>query len=264
MAKKSKEIAKRNNINTPMGLESMEADAGAGLENATTEDFQIPYIKLLQALSPELKKRDIKYVPGAEEGMILNSGTGEFWDSEEGIIVLPVSFDFNIIEWAGEKRGQLIAVHDRKNPPTPFAKNDKNESILENGNVLRPTASHYVLIVNPENPNISERAVISMASSQLKISRRWMSLIGAIQKLKTDGTPFVPPSFSHFYRLTTAVDSNDRGEWWNWVIHNEGMLQKKHEELYKTALLFNRAHQTGLVRSRMVEEEVENLSENVM
>ena len=33
----------------------LEADSGAGLENITTEDMQIPFIRIIQALSPQLQ-----------------------------------------------------------------------------------------------------------------------------------------------------------------------------------------------------------------
>jgi len=40
----------------------LEADSGAGLENITTEDMQIPFIRIIQALSPQLQKDDPLYI----------------------------------------------------------------------------------------------------------------------------------------------------------------------------------------------------------
>ena len=52
----------------PSTLSSLlEEEAGAGLENFTTEDMQIPFIRILQALSPQLNKQDSMYIKGAEE-----------------------------------------------------------------------------------------------------------------------------------------------------------------------------------------------------
>ena len=42
----------------------LEEEAGAGLENFTTEDMQIPFIRILQALSPQLNKQDSMYIKG--------------------------------------------------------------------------------------------------------------------------------------------------------------------------------------------------------
>ena len=40
----------------------LEEEAGAGLENFTTDDMQIPFIRILQALSPQLNKQDSLYI----------------------------------------------------------------------------------------------------------------------------------------------------------------------------------------------------------
>ena len=49
-----------------------EADADKGSQNMTQDDLALPFLKVLGQLSPEVNKRDGKYVEGAEPGMILN------------------------------------------------------------------------------------------------------------------------------------------------------------------------------------------------
>jgi len=57
----------------------LEEEAGAGLENFTTDDMQIPFIRILQALSPQLNKQDSMYIKGAEQGDIFNTVTQEVY-----------------------------------------------------------------------------------------------------------------------------------------------------------------------------------------
>jgi hypothetical protein len=66
----------------------LEEDSGAGLENFTTEDMQIPFIRILQALSPQLNKQDPLYIKGAEQGDIFNTVSGEiyWWWIYQGVI----------------------------------------------------------------------------------------------------------------------------------------------------------------------------------
>ncbi len=63
----------------------LEADAGVGLENITTEDMQIPFIRIIQALSPQLQKDDPLYIKGAEQGDIFNTVTQEMYKADEGV-----------------------------------------------------------------------------------------------------------------------------------------------------------------------------------
>ena len=41
---------------------------GTGLEEATADDYAIPFLRILQSMSPQLKKSDGKFIAGAEEG----------------------------------------------------------------------------------------------------------------------------------------------------------------------------------------------------
>ena len=50
-------MAKKNGSGLPAELmEAFEADSGSGFEGVTTDDLQIPFIRLIQALSPQVDK----------------------------------------------------------------------------------------------------------------------------------------------------------------------------------------------------------------
>jgi hypothetical protein len=72
-------IAKKENAGA-LSTNLFEADANAGSQNMTQEDLALPFLKVLGQLSPEVNKRDGKYVEGAEPGMILNTVTNEIYD----------------------------------------------------------------------------------------------------------------------------------------------------------------------------------------
>ena len=73
------QVAQRKTTNVVASeLDKMlEADAGVGLENITTDDMQIPFIRIIQALSPQLQKDDPLYIKGAEQGDIFNTVSQE-------------------------------------------------------------------------------------------------------------------------------------------------------------------------------------------
>ena len=83
----------------------LEADAGVGLENITTEDMQIPFIRIIQALSPQLQKDDPLYIKGAEQGDIFNTVTHQVWKAEEGIVVVPCYFEQKLLEFVPRSQG---------------------------------------------------------------------------------------------------------------------------------------------------------------
>ena len=72
-----------------------EADANQGAQNISQEDLALPFLKVLGQLSPEVNKRDAKYVEGAEPGKIINTVTNELFDE---IQIVPCHYKRQYIE----------------------------------------------------------------------------------------------------------------------------------------------------------------------
>jgi len=66
--------------------------------------------------------------------------------------------------------------------------------------------------------------LIAMKSTQLKISRKWNSMMQSIKMQGKNGL-FTPASFSHLYQLKTVPQSNDKGTWFGWEVSKIGSIQ---------------------------------------
>jgi|TARA_R100001510_G_C7615332_1_gene177676 hypothetical protein len=241
MTDKNEKVTEKNEIaekkNTALASASIfEEDAGGGLENITAEDLTIPRLKILQALSPEVSKADGKYIEGAEAGDITNTVTGQVFPSTEGCIVIPVLYKRMFLEWQPrESGGGLISQHTDPDILSKTTKDKQGADVLENGNYIQTSATHYVLTVDGDS---FQQVMIPMAGTQLKKSRTWNSLMASLKVKSGNGNVFTPPSYSHKYRLTTVPESNDRGSWYGWVIENLGVLGEGEMHLYDAAKQF--------------------------
>ena len=153
------EVATKNE--GALAVNMFEADADKGSQNMTQEDLALPFLKVLGQLSPEVNKRDGKYVEGAEPGMILNTVTNEVFDGAKGIDVLPVFYERKYVEWQdrGEGKGAPVAIHDASSDIMSQTTRDKSfKDRLPNGNYLENTANHYVVVLG-DSP---QTALISM------------------------------------------------------------------------------------------------------
>jgi hypothetical protein len=212
------EVATKNE--GALAVNMFEADADKGSQNMTQEDLALPFLKVLGQLSPEVNKRDGKYVEGAEPGMILNTVTNEVFDGTKGIDVLPVFYERKYVEWQdrGEGKGAPVAIHDASSDIMSQTTRDKSfKDRLPNGNYLENTANHYVVVLG----NSPQTALISMKATQLKISRKWNSIMMGI-KLNGKNGLFTPPTYSHIYNLKTVQMSNDKGTWFGWEVSKVG------------------------------------------
>ena len=238
------QVAQKKSAQLPANV--FEEDAAKGLGKLGQEDLALPFLKILGQLSPEVNKRDGKYVEGAEPGMIFNSVSGELYDGVKGIDVIPAFYKLEYIEWKdrGEGPGAPVAIYDSSSDIMSKTKPDANyKDRLPNGNYIEKTASHFVIITG-DSPST---ALISMKSTQLKISRKWNSMMAGI-KMKGKNGMFTPASFSHEYKLKTVQMSNDKGTWFGWEVQKIGPVANA--ELYQQAKAFAESISVGNVKAK--------------
>ena len=199
-----------------------EADANKGSQNITQEDLALPFLKVLMPLSPEVNKMDGKYVEGAEPGMIFNSVTKELYNGAKGINVLPCHYLKQYVEWQdrGTSSGAPVAIHKANSDIISQTTRDKsNKDRLPNGNYLETTANHFVIVLG-KSP---QTALISMKSTSLVASRKWLTTIMGIKiPYKNKPGVYTPATYSHIYNLKTVQMSNDKGTWFGWSYSKVG------------------------------------------
>ena len=243
-AKKKNALATQTNhaVATVDALDAtLLADAGVGFEEAGREAYAVPFLRVLQDLSPQVKPKMSGYVKGAKPGMIFNTVSQEVYDS---IRVIPCHFTQTFIEWVPRaKGGGLAAVHPATSPIVSKATRNGSRNVLPNGNELADTRSHFVLVLKEDGTY--EGALIAMASTALKISRRWMSQMRSATI--TVGDRLVePPMFAWSYRLGTDEEANDQGSWHTWSVSERERVTDP--ELYRAAKHFGQVMRGGEVR----------------
>jgi hypothetical protein len=239
---KETSIAKRENAGAL--ATTFEADASAGSQNITQDDLALPFLKVLGQLSPEINKQNAKFINGAEPGMIVNSVTKELYDGPKGIDVIPVHYQRQYVEWQdrGQSRNAPVAIHKADSDIISTTTRDKSwKDRLPNGNYLENTANHFVILLG-QTPST---ALISMKATQLKISRKWNSLMMGL-KLQGKNGLFTPPTYSHIYNLKTVQMSNDKGTWFGWDVSKVGPVSDK--GVYAIAKGFAEKNSKGLVK----------------
>jgi len=254
MATRKKAVAKRAETNI-VDTSMYEDDADQGFEEADGQSYAIPFMTILQSGSPQVKKSDGAYIAGAEEGNIFNTVSEETMDGAEGVMVVPVHYRRVFLEWTPrDSGGGLVAEHSAAEGIELLqqcTKDEKKHDILPNGNQLADTRMHYVLVGHDDGT--IEGTVLSMGSSQIKRSRKWMTMMQKIKMTRADGTLYTPPMYSQMYRMTTVPDSNDQGSWFSWKITHEGINDQ--QALYSQAKMFREAILAGEAKAQPVQEE---------
>lgn len=230
--------------------------AGSGFENQTSDDYAIPFIGILQALSPQVAEN-----AALRQGMLINTVTGEIFEGDKGVAFVPATTQHLFVEWKPrEKGGGFVAVHqpgaevvvaaqkasqaygDYKMPPhDPKESNDLIETF-------------YVYGVAIDADGNAMEAVVAFTSMKIKKYKGWMTKAKTIQIALPDGRRIPAPLFAHRYRMKTVQEKNPKGSFYNWDITFDGASalearQATTDPIFQQAVAIKKMIEAGTARA---------------
>jgi hypothetical protein len=230
-------------------------DLDQGFENVTQEDTSLPYVRILGQLSAEVNEGDGKYIEGAKPGMIYNNITNEIFDGKAGIKVVVCYYKRNFPEKSDKGDGNAITVatHEPNSPIIQTGKRVGSKIMLPNGNYLEETAYYYVLMET--NAGGMTPALITMKSSQLTVSKKWIAMMKLMQVDIGEGKVGRPPMHGVVYNLSSTLQKNDKGSWYGWSVTQDRIMGQEDVALYKQAKGLKDNVSKGNVQTKAVAEE---------
>lgn len=195
-------------------------DMGLGNEEADKDSTAVPYLMLLQALSPIVAEAADHGNDEIRAGMFYNTSTQEVFK------------DFNFIPCHFQRRYTLWW-DDTQTFGGSFLPSDVETNSLPNGNVDRDgyefiftnsedgrtgklvdSRMHFVLYHSPQSGNW-EPAIISLSKTQIKHSKKLVTMTKTVE-FKIGDRRINPPSWAMVYNATISREKNDKGQWYGW------------------------------------------------
>lgn len=222
VAVRNVEVPSNNALAVAASKEVMAIMDVAEVDDYSTAELSIPFLGILQPLSPQLNPQKPEYIEGSKVGQMFNSVTKELFDSVDVVVAYHKR---SFIEWVprsagGGFRGEhgpdkepefnaLLATSRAKRAAS--GEKETGRAVLANNNELVDTRSFYVLCVQDEG-GMAQPAVISMASTQTKVARDWLQMMNMYQPVGLPAKRY--PLFAAVYRLTTRQRQNSAGFWY--------------------------------------------------
>lgn len=227
------------------------ADAGAGIEGADRDSYAIPFLAVLQPMSPQ-----IETVKGAKAGMLINTVTNEIYESAK---IIPCAFQRRWVRWGAREAGggfkgefttaEVNAIRERGEVKDlegrlyyPLQDGSVNPKRCDR---LADTRSHYSLLVTGADLGIP--IVLALTSTGIRVSKNLMSRIEGKKIRNSAGALVTAPSFSTIYNVRTEQKANESGKWWLPVIEPVGEVTNP--SLYAMAKAFHAQVMAGRVRA---------------
>jgi len=216
MTTKKNELAKSEPM-LPAPIIDYGTDAGSGVAEIGRDEAGIPFLKILQAQSPEVIGPNGK-IEGAVAGSLLNTGTEQLSDN---ITIVPACRQHVFVEWRPRKQGGgIVGIHQKDSDIVAAAiaaSEDFGKYKTEAGNDLVETFYVFSVILEDDSP--SGFVVVPFSSTSIKKYKK--SFINRVRYCLVDngaGAKITPPMFAHRITLGTVQESNDDGTWSNYDI----------------------------------------------
>lgn len=257
----------------PEGVD-FDADVRELGANYTSDQMAMPFLGILQALSPQVIRGQAEYIPEAKTGEFFNTVTKERYDGEKGINLIFGNFKESYIEWVPRNQGGgFVAEY----PVLEGSRikieidQDKNRVIQQGspygtpGNYLNLTHTRLGFVVSDDFERWTP-VIISMASSQIKVS----SQLNTRHKLleythpQTGEIKKGPPLPYIIWRVKTKFTQNNNNQsWFAWDIELNKFISDipngKGWALYKELVNFAKSIQAVNAMQHAAEESVKQL-----
>ena len=186
-------------------------DVGDGFEDQTSEDYSIPFISVLQGLSPQVEDETL----GARPGMLYNTVTEELYKGSDGFEFVPVVTQHVFVEWVPrDAGGGFVGIHQLDSDVVKLAKESSTEFgkyFTPEGNTLTETFYVYGVMLDEEGNEMV--VVIPFTSTKIGVYKKWNTRIAAF---KINGKR--PPIYAHKVRVTTVKEERAKGTSYNLVL----------------------------------------------
>lgn len=198
-------------------------DEGRGYENQTSSDKSLPWIKLLQALSPEV----VNEVPNAKAGCWMNTLSGEIYPRDIGFLYLCVSTKHAFGRWVprsagGGFKGHLDPGDQELLAAMKRAQEDKSAygryKDVDGNDLVETFYTHGVPCTEDGQP--AGFAAIGFKSTMIRAYKGWMTRVDGVYTPGPTlpdgrrGKPRKPPLYAHLTRIGAKKDKNEKGEFW--------------------------------------------------
>lgn len=227
-AVKKDAVAKKQS--TELAVHEYGEDVGSGFENQTSADLAIPFLNLLQPLSPEVVE------DGMKAGTFVNSVSGD--NLGEEVIFVPATTDRCFVEWTPrEQGGGFVARHEVGSAVIGNCSAHPIKGgvlVTPDGNDLIET--FYVYGVDGDGLPL----VVAFNSTKIKVYRKWQARL-RMHLIATPSGKINPPLFANKSLITSEKLKNEKGTFFNFIISGavDGDLGKSllatDDELYTSA-----------------------------
>lgn len=229
----------------PVELEvyDMDEDVDTGLTggDAGGQDKRLPILRVLQSNSPQAKRGNSGYIPGAVEGTIINTATGQIYDGEKGLYFVAANKHLKFPEYIEREEdgsgGGFLGIFEPEDPVVRRAQAERKEKFgnlfgplpngqTENGKNRQLVETYYIdgvyIIPNDDGSFPGEygtmfNASFAYSSTFIRSYNQWKNQLENMTYIikRRDGSvgPALATLWTHVWHVRTVVRPKGTLSW---------------------------------------------------
>lgn len=245
--------SKKDEVKGPAsGIDASLFDAGdtsGYYEGMDSGAYAVPFLGILQGLSPACQRGNAAFIDGAQPGKLINIVTKALADT---VTVSVLRRSHTLCYWVPREKGggflrEEDATAERMAWFAGLPQDDKKRRLItESGAQVQVTEHRNFWCCLFKDDKTIEPAVISMTNSQLKVARDWNTNIDVysakVPVQMGENTAMRPVLHSGRWKLSTFLRTKNDNSWYMWAVafvglHNDKALVYEVKERVATAKL---------------------------
>lgn len=241
-------------------LDMLEENEALGMDTLSVSDKIIPQLKVAEALSPQLKPSNAKYIEDLKPGQLFNSATGEIYGKSCLISVLGVFKTLTV--WPNlddvSNTPPEEVVYEAVNPArfaeidTACTRTADNKMIYQNAKKVN--LSYQVLAVVLNEDGSFAPVVISCGKTKFKNARQLNTLLDSVRFTAKDGSRKRAATCASLIKMEVIEARNDKNEWHEYkfsrVTEHEQFLAGG---MFKAELLFEFINEAKQIKEQLLQ-----------
>lgn len=220
-----------------------EEQAGAGTENTTAEDIQLPMLKQVQDISPERDEEAPEYIEGAETGDFFNSVTRDLYSGD--LEIIPANVRKTVVAFTPRAQGGGFLGE--------FESKEQALEYLDSPAELKETTELALLYREADVEDAAWRpAIMPATGTKQKPLRALMTQLLALRVPVGEDKKVQPPIYGTRFIMSSVRAKNAKGTYRNITFRFHGLVQDK--ELLDEAKRFGEVMGQRELRHTMAEE----------
>jgi len=232
------------------------------------DELTIPFLKILQPLSPSVQEGNAAYIPAAKPGMFMNTANGKLNNGKEGIIAIVITHEKSFTQWVPRAvGGGLVKDWGEDEGWKSLCEPEQRDGyapVTRDGHSIVKGRKFTIFNIDPVSGEF-DPSVMIFSGTNLKAASNWSTLLNQDYIALSNGRRVMAPHYYYTYLLNTELTTNPKGSWYSARVRQNIKDGKRvivkdmpnGKAIWDAAINFQKSMAEGTIKSSSISDSID-------